>query len=139
MPSLMEEFLNGAQRVTAEVLYFIPLREGDAPRRISTGLLKDGTREVAHTNLLQTFVNQFDDKPDIQDTRLYRVFQELVADRGGVVRIQDRRERLSLMTKEAAVAPIFIPRPEEELNAGMKEIVDTFKTMIPFPRVRKFL
>lgn len=145
MSTLIEQFLNGAQRVTTEVCYFIPLPDGAAPRQISTGDIKCPTLEVPHTNVLQTFVHQFDDKSDIRDERLFRVFQELVANRGGIVPIQDRRERFAMMAQSSApgssqtMAPVFIPRPSEVFNAGMKDVVDTFKTMIPFPRVREFL
>lgn len=145
MSGLMEEFLKGSKVVVAQILYFRPLEEGRAPLKINHGLIGEKPTEIQHTNLLQTYFLQTDDTPDIKDERLTAVFESLVLARNGIVRIQDRKQRLAAMNfgqedvAKGVVTPILIPKSSELSNPGMQEIVETFKTMIPFPKVRKFL
>lgn len=143
--SLVEAFLSGAQRVTVEVTYYIPREAGQGPLAISPTLLGRPAREISHSGILQTFVIQKDDRSDLEDKKLRSVFEELVLSRGGIINVHDRRLRMVMMTdgnvdfNQAAVMPIIIPKPEEVKNAGMQEAVNVFKTMVPFPAVRRFL
>lgn len=145
MSSLVEEFLKGTQRVTMRVYYYRPLDIGQAPLEIKPEIIGAKPVIVPHSTILQTFDHQMDDRTDLEDKRLAKVFEQLVIANNGIVRIQDRSQRLSVMQDDiegsrlANIVPVLIPRPSEQANPGMKETVDTFKTMIPFPRVRKFL
>ena len=139
--SLVDQFLSGAQRVTIEVTYFRPRQVGQESLSIKPNLLGQAPKSINHSGILQTFVAQKDDKSDLEDARLKKVFEELVLMRGGVVHVHDRRLRMGMMTnfETAAIMPIIIPKPNEVQNSGMAEAVQVFKTMVPFPAVRKFL
>lgn len=141
MQSLSDVFIGQTQRVTAHILYFIPLEEGRGPLKIAPTLLGEASREVPHRNVLQTYTEQFDDAPDFADERLVRVFQNLVMAQNGVVRIQNPVDRLAIMTEASGskIKPIVIPRPNEMANAHLRDEIAAFKTLIPFPAVRKFL
>lgn len=143
--SLTQAFLNGAQRVFIEITYFKPRDIGQDDLEIRPVLLGQKPQRIHHSGILQTFVTQKDDVPDLEDKRLQRVFEEMVLMRNGIINIHDRRIRIAEMTQGAVdfdgkqVAPIIIPTSKEMENPGMIDVTATFKTMVPFPRVRAFL
>ncbi len=145
MESLTQAFLEGKQRVTAKILYYVPRPDGAPALRLSSQFLGEKPRLISHTGVLQSFVYQVDDKSDLEDERLQRVFAELVTKNGGIVALHDRRLRMQIMDEFAAsgrpvaVAPVIIPTIEQEQSPGMADEVLAFKTLIPFLAVRKFL
>lgn len=145
MDSLALEFLKGAERVTAHVFYRKPLEAGQEPLVVRSPLLGQAPKVLDHS-IITTFTHQFDDTTDMKDVRLAKVFEDLVMKNNGIVRIQDRTKRISVMNEEVGqslsrlnTVPLIIPLPSEKNNAGMKEAETTFRTLVPFPRVRKFL
>ena len=145
MGSLVLDFLKGAERITAHVFYRKPLEIGQEPLVVPSPLLGQAPKVLSHS-IITTFTHQFDDKTDMKDVRLAKVFEELVLQNNGIVRIQDRTKRISVMNEEAGkslsrlnTAPVLIPLPSEKNNAGMQEAEKTFRTLVPFPRVREFL
>lgn len=140
MSFLADRFFMEAHRVTAQILYFMPLKEGQAPLQIESRLIGQRPQQIHHTNVLQTFAHQFDDVSDLEDPALVKVFRDVVVAKGGLINIHDRKSRLSIMAEgDGPTLPVIIPRPSEELNPGLKDEVKTFKTLIPFPQVREFL
>lgn len=158
MSSMIEDFLEGSKRVTAYVYYFIPLNEGEKPRQLPTKIIGEKPIELHHAGILQQFVYQQDDRADVKD-ELKDIFAKVMETSNGIVKIHDRSQRIALMHQEGQleaqrdlaggvrieslsgipVPQILIPKPHEEAVAGMEDISRTFKTLIPFPRLRGFL
>ena len=159
MSSLIKEFLNGTQRVTAHLYYFMPLEIGQEPLKLESKLLGKEPKKLHHRGILQEFLFQADDRADLDD-ELKDVFARIMQTSNGLIKIHDRRERITLMQEEAQLAAqkkladgkstesnspavqvpqIFIPTKEELGNAGMVDINKAFKTMVPYPRLRSFL
>ncbi len=145
MGSMVLDFLKGAERVTTHVLYKKPLNVGQEPLVTQPVLLGEARQTLTHS-ILTTFTHQFDDHTDLEDERLASVFKEVVLENDGVIRIQDRKQRIAIVNEAAGESlsrlntmPIVIPLASEKGNAGMKEAETVFRTLVPFPRVRKFL
>ncbi|MFA5592807.1 MAG: hypothetical protein WC989_05805 [Micavibrio sp.] len=158
MSSLIEEFLEGSKRITARVYYFIPLPEGEESRQLPSPLIGEQPARIYHAGILQEFIYQQDDRADIDDG-LKDVFARVMQISNGIVKIHNRMERMAVMQEEVQleaqkklaggvaidtassviVPQVFIPKPDEETNAGMDEINQTFKALVPFPRLRGFL
>lgn len=158
MSSLVKEFLEGAQRVTARLYYYIPLEVGQEPLKLQSKIIGEEPAHLHHSGILQQFVYQQDDRADL-DEELKEIFARIMQTSNGLLKIHDRRERITIMHEEAQMAAqkkladgttiestasvqvpqIFIPTKQEQANPGMAEINKTFKTMVPYPRLRSFL
>jgi uncharacterized protein Usg len=158
MRSLVKEFLAGTQRVTVNVYYFRPLEAGQEPLKLQSKIIGEEPTKLHHTGILQQFVYQEDDRADL-DEGLKEIFAEIMQTSGGILKIHDRRERVTLMQKEAQLAAqrkladgstiestagvqvpqILIPTKQEQSNPGMAEINKAFTTLVPYPRLRSFL
>lgn len=152
---LGHNFNMSADRVSVQVAYFLPLDPGQPPLRLRPELLGGEERVLPHKGVMQIFAHQFDDHSDLEDVRLQRAYEATMIASRGIVRIHDRKERLSTLLEEAAKinpdnrvtyqdalekAPkIIVPKPAELASPGMKEENTIFKTLVPYPRVRKFL
>lgn len=153
--SLGHHFQSSVERVSLQVVYYLPLDPGQAPIRLRPELLGGEERVLEHKGILNSFAHQFDDHSDQEDPRLQEAYQKIMSASQGIVRIHDRRERISSLLEEAAkinpdntmpyqdalqIAPkIIVPKPEELTSTGMGEENTVFKTLIPYPRVRAFL
>lgn len=155
--SLSEAFL-GADRVTASIFYYQPLQVGQAPLKIKSPLLGQPEKTQTHSVLLQEFVYQQDDRADL-DPSLKSIFNNIMIRNNGIVKIYDRRldlgetseqEQMALQTDLAdgvkipsaigiPVSQIIIPRLSETLTKGEDETNVAFRTLIPFPSLRRFL
>jgi uncharacterized protein Usg len=155
--SLTEAFL-AADRVTASIFYYQPLQVGQAPLKIKSPLLGQPVKMQNHSALLQEFIYQKDDRADL-DPSLQGIFKEVMIRNSGIIKIYDRRldlgetseqEQMALQTDLAdgvkipsavgvPVTQIIIPRMSETLTKAEDEINVAFRTLIPFPSVRRFL
>ena len=158
MSSLVKEFLDGAQRITARLYYYIPLEVGQDPLKLQSKIIGEEPVKLHHSGILQQFVYQQDDQADLDDG-LKEIFARIMQTSNGLIKIHDRRERITLMHEEAQLAAqkkladgatiesnasvqvpqILIPTKQEQANPGMAEINMAFKTMVPYPRLRSFL
>lgn len=148
-------------RVSAHIYYMRPLQVGQNPLEIKSALIGKEPAVQHHSVLLQSFIYQNDDQMDLSP-ELKNIFQRTMRLNQGIVKIYDRKSRLGVLgeieqlrlqrkladgteldvetVKAVEVSQVIVPSLGEEIAGGDQAAsAARFKTLIPYPRLRRFL
>ena len=158
--SLSQEF-TASSRVCAHIYYMRPLQIGQNPLSIASDMIGQKPAVQNHSVLLQSFIYQNDDEMDLS-ADLKKIFERTMRLNQGIVKIYDRQSRLGVMSeveqlrlqrkladgteldaatiKAVEVSQVIVPSVGEEIASGEQSpSTARFKTLIPYPRLRRFL